>query len=97
MEALSTMPLRSNLRLLLAQANVERAKQGLPALSLRQLALESGIALSVLTALAAGRSQRIDYGTIDTLLTSLNRYIPAGTGALLVWTPPAAPGDEPDA
>jgi hypothetical protein len=61
------------------------------------VALASGLALRVLTALAAGRSQRIDDGTIDTLLTSLNRSIPAGTGALLVWTPPGAPGDEPDA
>ena len=63
----------------------------------RLVAVESGIALRVLTALAAGRSQRIDDGTSDTLLTSLNRYIPAGTGDILVWTLPGAPGDEPDA
>src|SRR3712207_638192 len=97
MEALTQMPVRSNLRLLLAQANVERAKQGQAALSLRQLAIESGISLSVLTALAAGRSQRIDYGTIDKLLTYLNRYISAGTGDLLVWTPVQPPGEEREA
>ncbi len=96
MEALTSMPVRSNLRLLLAHVNVERAKQGQPALSLRQLALESGIALSVLTSLAAGRSHRIDYGTIDKLLTYLNRYIDVATGDLLIWTPaePRSPDHE---
>ena len=91
----SRMPVTSNLRLLLAQANVERAKQGEAALSLRQLAIESNVSISVVTNLAAGRLHRIDYGTIDKLLTYLNRYIEAGTGDLLVWTPPDAAGADP--
>src|SRR5690242_1965978 len=82
-----TMPVRSNLRLLLAQANVERARRGQPPLSLRQLALETGISASVIAALAADRSQRIDYGTIDRLLRYLNTFLAIGTGDLLVWEP----------
>jgi hypothetical protein len=90
----STMPIQSNLRFLLAQLNVERARRGEAALSLRRLALESGCTLSVLTALAAGKSQRIDYSTIDRLLGYLNKYITVDAGDLLVWTPPAAPAPE---
>ena len=83
----SGMTVRSNLQLLLAQVNVERAKRHEHPLSLRQLAMETGIAHSVLTTLAAGRSVRIDYATIDRVLTYINRYIPADTNHLIPWTP----------
>ncbi len=83
----ATMPIRPNLQLLLAQTNVERAKQGHPPLSLRQLALECDLAPSVLTTLAGGKTRRIDYDTIDKLLTFFNKYLPVTTGDLLVWQP----------
>jgi DNA-binding Xre family transcriptional regulator len=73
------------LRLLVAQANVERAKQGKPVLSLRRLAAESGVSLSVLAALNTGKSQRIDYTTIDQLLTYFNSYFDVTTSDLLAW------------
>jgi len=73
------------LRLMLAKVNVERAKQGNPPLSLRRLAGESGVSLSVLTALNTGRSQRIDYTTIDHLLCYFNKYFIVTTSDLLVW------------
>jgi transcriptional regulator with XRE-family HTH domain len=73
------------LRLLLARANVERVKQGQPALSLRRLAEESGVSLSVLATLHTGKSQRIDYTTIDHLLTYFNRYFRVTTDDLLSW------------
>src|SRR5579884_2693143 len=73
------------LRLLLARANVERAKQGKASLSLRCLAKESGVSLSVLTALNTGKSQRIDYGTIDHLLNYFSAYFTVTTNDLLVW------------
>ncbi len=76
------------LRLLLARANVERAKQGEPALSLRRLARESGVSLSVLAALHTGKSQRIDYATIDHLLTYFNQYWKVTTVDLLTWEQP---------
>ena len=61
------MTITCHLRVLLAKANVERAKQGKPILSLRSLARESGVSLSVLASLHTGRSQRVDYTTIDSL------------------------------
>jgi DNA-binding Xre family transcriptional regulator len=73
------------LRLLIAQVNVERAKQGKPMLSLRRLAAESGVSLSVLAALNTGKSQRIDYTTIDHLLNYFNTYFYVTTSDLLVW------------
>lgn len=73
------------LRLMLAKANVERATRGEPALSLRRLAYESGVSLSVLAALHTGKSQRIDYTTIDHLLAYFNRYFRVTTDDLLSW------------
>lgn len=79
------MTISCQLRLLIARVNVERARQGQPPLSLRRLAEESGVSLSVLAALNTGRSQRIDYATIDQLLRYFNRYFTVTTGDLLVW------------
>ncbi len=79
------MTIYCRFRLLLARANVERITQGKAALSLRQVAEESGVSLSVLAALNTGRSQRIDYGTIDHLLAYFNRYFPVTTSDLLDW------------
>ena len=79
------MTISCKLRLMLAKVNVERAKQGNPPLSLRRLAGESGVSLSVLTALNTGRSQRIDYTTIDHLLCYFNKYFIVTTSDLLVW------------
>ena len=76
-----------NLRLLLAQINVERVKRGEVALSLRQLASESGVSLSVLTALNTNKSEWIDYRTINKLLRFFNKYIAVNVGDLLIWTP----------
>ncbi len=79
------MTISCQLRLLIARVNVERARQGKPPLSLRRLAEESGVSLSVLAALNTGRSQRIDYATIDQLLSYFNRYFTVTTSDLLVW------------
>ena len=79
------MTINCMLRLLLAKVNVERARQGKTALSLRQLANESGVSLSVLSALNTGRSKRIDYSTIDQLLVYFNRYFTVTTSDLLEW------------
>lgn len=79
------MPISCKLRLLIARVNVERAAQGRPPLSLRRLAVESGVSLSVLAALNTGRSQRIDYTTIDHLLAYFNSYFQVTTSDLLAW------------
>jgi hypothetical protein len=70
---------------LLAQLNVERAKSGQPAISLRRIAQESGISQSVLVSLHTGRSQRIDYTTIDRLLSYFNHFYPVHIEDLFTW------------
>lgn len=79
------MTVSCHLRILLAKVNVERARQGEPILSLRRLAVESGVSLSVLTALNTGRNQRIDYATLDRLLNYFNCYFYVTINDLLAW------------
>ena len=79
------MPISCKLRLLIARVNVERVRQGRSPLSLRRLSAESGVSLSVLAALNTGKSQRIDYTTIDHLLAYFSRYFDVTTGDLLAW------------
>ncbi len=81
------MPVSCHLRILLARLNVERAKQGQPAVSLRRLAQESGVSQSVLIALHTQRTQRIDYATIDRLLSYFSRFLPVRMDDLLTWEP----------
>lgn len=81
------MTISCQLRVLLAQTNLVRAKRGQPPLSLRRLATESGVSLSVLTALNTGRNQRVDYATLDRLLLYFSRYFQVTTGDLLAWEP----------
>jgi len=81
------MPVSCRLRILLAQLNVERAKAGQRAMSLRHLAQESGVSQSVLVALHTGRNQRIDYATIDRLLSYFSCFLPVRMDDLLTWEP----------
>ncbi len=90
------MTISCKLRLLLARVNVERAKQGKAPLSLRCLAKESGVSLSALTALNTGKSQRVDYGTIDHLLNYFSAYFAVTTNDLLVWERTGNRGDKSD-
>jgi transcriptional regulator with XRE-family HTH domain len=86
------MTITCHLRVLLAKANVERAKQGKPTLSLRSLARESGVSLSVLASLHTGRSQRVDYTTIDRLLHYFSHYFNVSVDDLFVWEKPDQEG-----
>ncbi|GHO56979.1 helix-turn-helix domain-containing protein [Ktedonobacter robiniae] len=79
------MPISCQLRVLLARLNVERAMQNTSPISLRRMAEESGVSLSVLVALHTGRSQRVDYTTLDRLLTYFNRFFPVTINDLLTW------------
>ena len=81
------MPVSCHLRILLARLNLERARQGQPTISLRRLAEESGVSLSVLVALHTGRNQRVDYSTLDRLLIYFNRFFPVSMNDLLTWEP----------
>ena len=79
------MTINCNLRILLAKVNVERAKQGKPILSLRQLAKETGVSLSVLASLNTRRSRRIDFITLDRLLNYFSSYLKITINDLLEW------------
>jgi hypothetical protein len=79
------MTITCHLRVLVAKANVERTKQGRPTISLRSLARESGVSLSVLASLNTGRSQRVDYTTIDRLLNYFSYYFNVSVDDLFVW------------
>jgi transcriptional regulator with XRE-family HTH domain len=81
----TSMTVSCHLPILLARVNLERARQGKPTLSLRRLASESGVSLSVLAALNTGRNQRIDYATLDRLLNYFNRYFSVTINDLLAW------------
>jgi DNA-binding Xre family transcriptional regulator len=81
------MPVSCHLRILLARLNLERAKQGQPAVSLRRLAQESGVSQSVLFALHTERNQRIDYATLDRLLCYFSCFLPVRMDDLLTWEP----------
>ena len=81
------MPVSCHLRVLLARLNEERTRRKQPTISLRRLAQESGVSQSVLVALHTGRSQRIDYATIDRLLAYFNRFLPVSIDDLLSWEP----------
>lgn len=79
------MTINCKLRILLARVNVERAKQGKPILSLRQLEKETGVSLSVLASLNTRRSHRIDFITLDRLLNYFSSYLKVTMNDLLEW------------
>ncbi|MFL5624402.1 MAG: helix-turn-helix domain-containing protein [Ktedonobacteraceae bacterium] len=79
------MTINCKFRILLAKVNVERARQGKPAVSLRRLAKESGVSLSVLASLNTGKSQRIDFTTLDRLLSYFSLYLKVTMNDLLEW------------
>lgn len=82
------MPVKCTLRLLLAEENVKRAREGRDTLSQQELARQTGLPPSVINGLVTGRSQRVDYKTIDRLCT----YFNVQPGALFVWEPEASHG-----
>lgn len=88
------MTISCKLRLLVARVNLERVQQGQAPLSLRRLAAESGVSLSVLASLNTSKSQRIDYTTIDHLLAYFNTYFAVTTNDLLVWEQPPEASDQ---
>lgn len=79
------MPIRPNLPILIAQATTERRRRGLPKMTLRILAEESNVALSVIAALNTNASKRLDYDTLEKLLVAFNRYFPTTLGDVLIW------------
>lgn len=80
------MPLKSRIKVLLAERNLDRARRGEKLISVRGLAEATGITHSALVKLVNNRSTRVDFETLDKLMqffetTDLND--------LLEYTPPA--------
>ncbi|WP_236600268.1 helix-turn-helix transcriptional regulator [Ktedonobacter sp. SOSP1-85] len=71
--------------LAIGKGKCRASKRGPAPLSLRRLAQESGVSLSVLAALHRGQSRRVDYTTIDQLLNYFNRYFGVTVNDLLTW------------
>lgn len=62
------MPVRSRIKVLLAERNLEWARAGSRPISVRQLAEATGITHSALVKLVNGQSTRIDFNTLDKLM-----------------------------
>jgi DNA-binding Xre family transcriptional regulator len=84
-----SMPVRCTLKVLMARENLTRAQRGEPHLTFRTLAAATNVPLSSLSLLATGKTQRIDFKTIDRLCG----YFQVGVGDLLVRDPEPA-GDD---
>lgn len=77
------MAVRSRLKLLIAERNVERVKTRQPTLTLRQLAEETGLAISTVNGLTTTRANRVDFNT----LSALCRYFNVQPGDILEYVP----------
>ncbi len=75
------MPVKSTLRLLIARENVRRAETGQPPLTQQQVATATGLPLSVVNGLMTGRSQRVDFKTLERLCS----FFHVQPGDLLVY------------
>ncbi len=83
MQGLS-MPVKSRIKVLLAERNLERARVGEKPISVRGIAQATGITHSALVKLINGKSTRIDFDTLDKLmqffgtqdLNDLLEYVP---------------------
>ncbi|PDW00976.1 hypothetical protein A9Q02_21340 [Candidatus Chloroploca asiatica] len=69
---LAQIVITSDLRYFLTQYNAKRIRQGDKPLTLRQVARETGIALSTLTGLTTNRAQGIQFETLSTLCSYFN-------------------------
>ena len=79
------MTVRSRIKLLIAERNLERIKQGLPEITQRDIAAESQLPLSTVNGLITGRAGRVDFRTLNRLC----RYFNVQPGELLEYVPDA--------
>ncbi len=77
------MTVRSRLKVLIAERNLERIKQGLPQITQRDIAEESALPLSTVNGLITGRAGRVDFRTLNRLC----RYFNVQPGELLEYIP----------
>lgn len=77
------MAVRIRLRVLLMKENLERMREDRAALTIREVAKQTGLAVSTITGLTSGRSQRVDLITLNALC----RFLKCTPGDLLEYTP----------
>lgn len=83
--SVSTMPVRSRLKLLMTERNVERVRAGLDPWKIRELALAADLSPSVVSGLTSNRAVQVRFDTLDKLCRVLN----CEPGDILVRTPDA--------
>lgn len=77
------MAVRSRLKLVLAEHNTARIRDGLEPRTVRSLAEEIDLSPSVITGLTSGRAKRVDFETLNKLCRALN----VKPGDILDYTP----------
>lgn len=70
--SVGTMPVRSRLKLLLTERNVERVRAGQEPWKIRELALAAGLSPSVVSGLTSNRAVQVRFDTLDKLCIVLN-------------------------
>lgn len=83
LQTVGSMAVKSSLRKLIARENMRRAEAGSRPLSQAQIARESGVPQSVISTLVNGKSERIDFKTID----GLCKFFNVAPGDLFDFTP----------
>jgi putative transcriptional regulator len=63
-----SVPIRSRIKVLLAERNLDRARKGERPISVRAIAEATGITHSALVKLVNNQSTRVDFETIDKLM-----------------------------
>ena len=79
------MPVRSRIKVLLAERNLDRVRAGEKPISVRQLAEETGITHSALVKLVNGKSAMISMVTLDRLMQFFGTH---DLNELLEYVPP---------
>jgi DNA-binding Xre family transcriptional regulator len=79
---------RSRLKILIAERNLERIKANQPVLTIRQIAQDARLAPSTVNGLTSMRANRIDFDTLNALCA----YFGVQPGDILVYTPDIPPG-----
>jgi putative transcriptional regulator len=86
-----TPMVRSRVKVLLAERNLERARNGEKPVSVRGLADQTGLTHSALVKLVNNKSTMISFSTLNSLCQALN----CQPGDLLVYTPDETPPPSP--
>ena len=66
------MAVRSRLKIVLAEYNTARIREGQSAITIRDLAADMKLSPSVITGLTANRARRIDFETLNKLCRALS-------------------------